>query len=490
MENNIATKQANLPSNYVTLAQLQERWIKEQQRKQKEKEQQEEHDHKKLHNEVAEPGHLSPLVSVSVSPPSVQRNSNRKYHRWNLVGTNVEESKAVSVAVLEENVDEKREEMKTKKRSKWNERKEKKKGEARAQEEEGEVTGNLIGTNVEESKAVWVAVLEENVNDKREEMKTKKKSKGNGRKEKKKREGRAQEEEGEGEGEGEVRRNLIGTNVEESKAVGVAVLEENVNDKREEMKTKKKSKGNGRKEKKKGEGKAQEEEGEGEVRRNLIGTNVEESKALSVAVLEENVNDKREEMKTKKKSRGNGRKEKKKGEAKAKEEEGGLTGSGAQALLVKSEKNNVGCERKREMRVEYRAKAEKAAEENNQTVEIEKEIGDLSVERESEKSKTPNKVINGRISNRESKDYNGYANRGHWNYRGYDDGGYRGNGQYRGGYGRFNGENGRYAGGHGSGHGEWKERHNAKVWMKKEEVGDGGDMARNQSSSVSSKELE
>ncbi|KAI9381732.1 hypothetical protein POPTR_014G015200v4 [Populus trichocarpa] len=424
MENNIATKQANLPSNYVTLAQLQERWIKEQQRKQKEKEQQEEHDHKKLHNEVAEPGHLSPLVSVSVSPPSIQRNSNRKSHRWNLVGTNVEESKAVSIAVLEENVDEKREEMKTKKRSKWNERKEKKKGEARAQEEEGEVTGNLIGTNVEESKAV-----------------------------------------------------------------SVAVLEENVNDKREEMKTKKKSKGNGRKEKKKGEARAQEEEGEGEVRRNLIGTNVEESKALSVAVLEENVNDKREEMKTKKKSKGNGRKEKKKGEAREKEE-GGLTGSGAQALLVKSEKNNVGCERKREMRVEYRAKAEKAAEENNQTVEIEKEIGDLSVERESEKSKTPNKVINGRISNRESKDYNGYANRGHWNYRGYDDGGYRGNGQYRGGYGRFNGENGRYAGGHGSGYGQWKERHNAKVWMKKEEVGDGGDMARNQSSSVSSKELE
>jgi hypothetical protein len=363
MENNIATKQASLPSNYVTLAQLQERWIKEQQRKQKEKEQQEEHDHKKLHNEVAEPGHLSPLVSVSVSPPSIQRNSNRKSHRWNLVGTNVEESKAVSIAVLEENVDEKREEMKTKKRSKWNERKEKKKGEARAQEEEGEVTGNLIGTNVEESKAV------------------------------------------------------------------------------------------------------------------------------SVAVLEENVNDKREEMKTKKKSKGNGRKEKKKGEAREKEE-GGLTGSGAQALLVKSEKNNVGCERKREMRVEYRAKAEKAAEENNQTVEIEKEIGDLSVERESEKSKTPNKVINGRISNRESKDYNGYANRSHWNYRGYDDGGYRGNGQYRGGYGRFNGENGRYAGGHGSGYGQWKERHNAKVWMKKEEVGDGGDMARNQSSSVSSKELE
>ncbi|KAH8487908.1 hypothetical protein H0E87_023840 [Populus deltoides] len=484
MENNIATKQANLPSNYVTLAQLQERWIKEQQRKQKDKEQQEEHDHKKLHNEVAEPGHLSPLVSVS--PPSIQRNSNRKSHRWNLVGTNVEESKAVSDAVLEENVGEKREEMKTKKRSKWNERKEKKKGEARAQEEEGEVTGNLIGTNVEESKAVWVAVLEENVNDKREEMKTKKKSKGNGRKEKKKGEARAQEEEG----EGEVRRNLIGTIVEESKAVWVAVLEENVNDKREEMKTKKKSNGNGRKEKKKGEARAQEEEGEGEVRRNLIGTNVEESKALSVAVLEENVNDKREEMKTKTKSTGNGRKEKKKGEARAKEEEGGLTGSGAQALLVKSEKNNVGCERKREMRVEYRAKAEKAAEENNQTVEIEKEIGDLSVERKSEKSKTPNKVINGRISNRESKDYNGYANRGHWNYRGYDDGGYRGNGQYRGGYGRFNGENGRYAGGHGSGYGQWKERHNAKVWMKKEEVGDGGDMARNQSSSVSSKELE
>lgn len=121
---------------------------------------------------------------------------------------------------------------------------------------------------------------------------------------------------------------------------------------------------------------------------------------------------------------------------------------------------------------------------------IEKEIGDLSVKRESEKSKTPNKVINGRISNRESKDYSGYANRGHWNYRGDGGGGYRGNGQYRGGYGRFNGENGRYAGGHGSGYGQWKERHNAKVWMKKEEAGDGGDMARNQSSSVSSKELE
>ena len=269
--------------------------------------------------------------------------------------------------------------------------------------------------------------------------------------------------------------------------MSIAVLEENVDEKREEMKTKKRSKWNERKEKKKGEARAQEEEGE--VTGNLIGTNVEESKAVSVAVLEENVNDKREEMKTKKKSKGNGRKEKKKGEARAKEE-GGLTGSGAQALLVKSEKNNVGCERKREMRVEYREKAEKAAEENNQTVEIEKEIGDLSVERESEKSKTPNKVINGRISNRESKDYNGYANRGHWNYRGYDDGGYRGNGQYRGGYGRFNGENGRYAGGHGSGYGQWKERHNAKVWMKKEEVGDGGDMARNQSSSVSSKELE
>ncbi|KAG6747611.1 hypothetical protein POTOM_047499 [Populus tomentosa] len=419
------TKQANLPSNYVTLAQLQERWINEQQRKQKEKEQQEEHDHKKLHNEVAEPGHLSPAVSVSVSPTSIQRNSNRESHRWNLVGTNVEESKAVSVAGLEENVDEKREEMKTKKKIKGNGRKEKKKGEARAQEEEGEVRRNLIGTVVEESKAVWVAVLDENVNDKREEMKTKKKSKGNGRKEKTK-----------------------------------------------------------------GEARAQEEEGEGEVRRNLIGTNVEESKALSVVVLEENVNDKREKMKTKKKSKRNGRKEKKKGEAREKEEEGGLTGSGPQALLVKSEKNNGGCERKREMRVGYRAKAEKAAEENNQTVEIEKEIGDLSVERKSEKSKTPNKVNNGRISNSESKDYSGYANRGHWNYRGDGGGGYRGNGQYRGGYGRFNGENGRYAGGHGSGYGQWKERHNAKVWMKKEEVGDGGDMARNQSSSVSSKELE
>ncbi|XP_034898624.1 uncharacterized protein [Populus alba] len=475
MENNIATKQANLPSNYVTLGQLQERWIKEQQRKQTEKEQQEEHDHKKLHNEVAEPGQLSP--SVSVSPPSIRRNSNRESHRWSLVGTNVEESKAVSVADLEENVDEKREEMKTKKRGKGNERKEKKKGEARVQEE-GEVTGNLIGTNVEESKAVSVAVLEENVNDKREEMKTKKKSWK--RKSKKKGEARAQEE------EGEVTGNLIGTNVEESKAVLVAVLEENVNDKREEMKTKKKSwKRTG---KKKGEARAQEEQGK--VTGNLIVTNVEELKALPVAVLEENVNEKREEMKTKKIWKGKGKGKGMKGEARAKEEEWGLTGSGAQALLVKSEKNNVGCERKREMRVECRAEAEKAAEENNQTVEIEKEIGDLSVKRESEKSKTPNKVINGRISNRESKDYSGYANRGHWNYRGGGGGGYRGNGQYRGGYGRFNGENGRYAGGHGSGYGQWKERHNAKVWMKKEEAGDGGDMARNQSSSVSSKELE
>ncbi|XP_010999884.1 PREDICTED: SWR1-complex protein 3-like isoform X4 [Populus euphratica] len=419
MENNIATKKANLPSNYVTLAQLQERWIKEQQRKQKEKEQQEEHDHKKLHNEVAEPGNLSP--SVSVSPPSIRSNSYRESHRWRLVGTNVEESKAVSVAVLEENVNEKREEMKTKKRSKGNEREKKKKGEARAQEE-GEVTGNLIGTNVEESKAVSVAVLEENVNEKREEMKTKKSWKMKG--------------------------------------------------------------------KKKGEARAQEEEGE--VTGNLISKNVEELKALAVAVLEKNVNEKREEMKTKKswKWKGKGKGKGMKGEVRAKEEEGGLTGSGAQALLVKSEKNNGECERKREMRVEYREKAEKAAEENNQTVEIEKEIGNLSVERKSEKSKTPNKVINGRISNRESKDYNGYANRGHWNYRGYNDGGYRGNGQYRGGDGRFNGENVRYAGGHGSGYGQWKERHNAKVWMKKEEVGDGGDMGRNQSSSVSSKELE
>ncbi|KAG5230789.1 high mobility group nucleosome-binding domain-containing protein [Salix suchowensis] len=404
---------------------------------QKEKEQQEEHDHNKLRNTESESGNLSLSVPVSAPLPSTRRSSNGKSHRWNLFGTGVEKWKAVSVSVLEENVNEK-------KNCKKNERKEKKKGEAGEQAEEGEVTGNLVGKNVEEPKAVSVAILEENLN-KRKEMRTKKNIKS--WKGKAKGEARAQEEEGE----------LAGN--------------------REEMRTKKKSwKGKG---KKKGEARAQEE---GEVAGNLIGTEIEELKAVAVAVLEENVNERTVEMVTKKKSRS--RKGKKKGEARAQEEEGEVARSVSQALQVKSEKNNAGCERRREMRAVYREKVEKVVEENNHTVEIEREIGDPSVARESEKSKRPNKVINGR-------ECNGHASRGDVNYRGFN---YSGNGQYRGGYGRFNGENGRYVGGHGrfDGYGQWKGRHNAMVWLKKEQVADGGDgnMARNQSSSVSLKELD
>ncbi|KAJ6722276.1 hypothetical protein OIU74_006973 [Salix koriyanagi] len=136
MENKNDTKHADLPSNYVTLAQLQERWVKEQQRKQKEKEQQEEHDHNKLRNTESEPGNLSLSVPVSAPLPSTRRSSNGKSHRWNLFGTGVEKWKAVSVSVLEENVNEK-------KNCKKNERKEKKKGEAGEQAEEGEVTGEF-----------------------------------------------------------------------------------------------------------------------------------------------------------------------------------------------------------------------------------------------------------------------------------------------------------------------------------------------------------
>ncbi|KAJ6321028.1 hypothetical protein OIU78_016260 [Salix suchowensis] len=401
MENKNDTKHADLPSNYVTLAQLQERWVKEQQRKQKEKEQQEEHDHNKLRNTESESGNLSLSVPVSAPLPSTRRSSNGKSHRWNLFGTGVEKWKAVSVSVLEENVNEK-------KNCKKNERKEKKKGEAGEQAEEGEVTGNLVGKNVEEPKAVSVAILEENLN-KRKEMRTKKNIKS--WKGKAKGEARAQEEEGEGKCEREERRD---ENEEEE-------LE-----------------GEGEEERR-----SQGTRGGGEVAGNLIGTEIEELKAVAVAVLEENVNERTVEMVTKKKSRS--RKGKKKGEARAQEEEG---------------------------------------EENNHTVEIEREIGDPSVARESEKSKRPNKVINGR-------ECNGHASRGDVNYRGFN---YSGNGQYRGGYGRFNGENGRYVGGHGrfDGYGQWKGRHNAMVWLKKEQVADGGDgnMARNQSSSVSLKELD
>ncbi|KAJ6675945.1 hypothetical protein OIU85_012037 [Salix viminalis] len=137
------------------------------------------------------------------------------------------------------------------------------------------------------------------------------------------------------------------------------------------------------------------------------------------------------------------------------------------------------------MRAVYREKVEKVVMENNHTVEIEKEIGDPSVARESEKSKRPNKVINGR-------ECNGHASRGDVDYRGFN---YSGNGQYRGGYGRFNGENRavwRRAWEVLMGMDSGKGRHNAMVWLKKEEVADGGDgnMARNQSSSVSLKELD
>ncbi|KAJ6685799.1 hypothetical protein OIU79_015752 [Salix purpurea] len=86
------------------------------------------------------------------------------------------------------------------------------------------------------------------------------------------------------------------------------------------------------------------------------------------------------------------------------------------------------------------------------------------IEKESEKSKRQNRVINGR---------NSYANGGNRIYRSYNDGGDRGNGHYRGGYARFNGNEQR------------KGRDNGKVWVKKQEVADGGYMVGNQSSSGS-----
>ncbi|KAB5568857.1 hypothetical protein DKX38_002650 [Salix brachista] len=183
---------------------------------------------------------------------------------------------------------------------------------------------------------------------------------------------------------------------------------------------------------------------------NIIGAYVEQPSAVSV---EENDR----EMKMKK--------EKKERKGQVREPEEVTTGSEPHhALLVKSEKKNAGYERKWDTRMEYRAKVEKMVEENNQTAEIEKKIEDLSVEKESEKSKRQNRVINGR---------NSYANGGNRNYRSYNDGGDRGNGHYRGGYARFNGNEQR------------KGRDNGKVWVKKQEVADGGYMVGNQSSSGS-----
>ncbi|KAJ6337750.1 hypothetical protein OIU76_007433 [Salix suchowensis] len=119
----------------------------------------------------------------------------------------------------------------------------------------------------------------------------------------------------------------------------------------------------------------------------------------------------------------------------------------------------------REMKMKKEKKERKGqVREPEETAEIEKKIEDLSVEKESEKSKRQNRVINGR---------NSYANGGNRNYRSYNDGGDHGNGHYRGGYARFNGNEQR------------KGRDNGKVWVKKQEVADGGYMVGNQSSSGS-----
>ncbi|KAJ6709699.1 hypothetical protein OIU74_010742 [Salix koriyanagi] len=128
------------------------------------------------------------------------------------------------------------------------------------------------------------------------------------------------------------------------------------------------------------------------------------------------------------------KKEKKERKGQVREPEEVTTGSEPHhALLVKSEKKNAGYERKWDTRMEYRAKRQ-------------------------------NRVINGR---------NSYANGGNRNYRSYNDGGDRGNGHYRGGYARFIGNEQR------------KGRDNGKVWVKKQEVADGGYMVGNQSSSGS-----
>ncbi|CAK7347411.1 unnamed protein product [Dovyalis caffra] len=447
MEDNIATKkQPNLPSNYVTLAQLQERWIKEQQIKQKGKEQQEEQNQKKLDNEEAEPEHLS---------QPIRRNSNRKSYRRNLIGTNVEESKIVSVAVLEEN--EKSKEMK---RKRWT--KKKKKGEARAPEKEGEVAGS-------EAHALLVKNEKKNVRYER------------------KREMRVEY--------GEKVEKVVEENnqtVEIEKEIGDLSIDKES----EETNRKDKVINGGMKNKyrdcEQNQKKLHNEEIEPEhlsqpIRRNssrnLVGTTVEESKAVSVAVLEEN--EKSEEMKRK----GWTKKKKKKGAARTPEEEGEVAVSKAHALLVKNEKKNVRYERKREMLVEYREKVEKVVEENNRTVEIEKEIGDLSIDKESEKSNRKNKVINGRMRNN-YRDCDGYDNRDDRDHRGYNDGGDRGNGQYSEGHWRYNSKNGWYGGGHRrfNGNEQRKGIDNGRVWVKKEEVADDGDMVGNQSSSGPLKE--
>ncbi|XVF36436.1 hypothetical protein REPUB_Repub19eG0058300 [Reevesia pubescens] len=135
-------KLPSIPSNYVTLLQLQERWVKEQERKQKEKEE------KEKEESLQEQEVKEKLVDeVAVGRGSRKNGHFRRYDsdKWKLK----EEEIAANFVVNESEVVNKGEELKSekkkKKKKKWNRKKKNKKEEKAGADNEGE---EVVGTSV------------------------------------------------------------------------------------------------------------------------------------------------------------------------------------------------------------------------------------------------------------------------------------------------------------------------------------------------------
>ncbi|XP_037493550.1 cilia- and flagella-associated protein 251 isoform X3 [Jatropha curcas] len=504
---------ADIPSNYVTLLELQERWVKEQQRKQREKEEEEKGNEQKLlrreNEEKKERNTQARLLKNG------QRNRRWNYRRGNQnskkSGRHVcpEENEAEIVAAFVEGNEIESAVKETKNKgwgNNWKQKQQKKEkekmedGEARGKEEEE--SGRHVCP--EENEAEIVAAFVEGNEIESAVKETKNKGWGNNWKQKQQKKEKEKMEDGEARGKEE---EESGRHVcpEENEAEIVAAFVEGNEIESAVKETKNKGWGNNWKQKQQKKEKEKMEDGEARGKEEEeSGRHVcpEENEAEIVAAFVEGNEIESAVKETKNKGWGNNwkqkqqKKEKEKmedGEARGKEEEERKAGQ-ADTPPVKSE-GSVSVrrhDRRRDIRLEFRPKItsvvqkrdrtvtierevvnvaegtedtavkitgknENVLEKSEGTVEIEGKLRNLSVEKENERLETQNRIVN-----RSNSQYRGYnANSRNVECRGYNSGvkhrtgQYYGrfNGQYRGNYGKFNGQ---YRGNYGRFNGQYR----------------------------------
>ncbi|OAY23044.1 cilia- and flagella-associated protein 251 [Manihot esculenta] len=420
------TRPSNTPSNYVTLQQLQERWIKEQQRKLEKKEEEQSHtENLELQNEEKDP---NPQVHPLKDAQENRRNSKRynRHRNRNLTDTGFggcpKENHLVS-AVVEGHEGEstakatKSNDLGDKKKKKWNKKLQKKGREKQegAEEEEKEKT-------IKDREARSQGEYQEKVV----------------------REPRAQLVKSE--------ENTLVMRYEKRRDARLDYRQKNTS--------------------------VVEKSG------GIVKNVVEVENAVEENQETPKIERKLEDLSIKNESKKEKEKTIKDREARSQGEYQEKVVREPRAQHVKSEENTLVMryEKRRDARLDYRRKntsvvetsggivknvveVENAVEENQETPKIERKLEDLSIKNESNSSETQNRVVNRR--NNEHRGYtridNWTANRRYFGYRGYNGGVNRRNGQHGGSYGRFN----HYA--------EQKGRSGGMVWVKKEEVADAGE---------------